>query len=51
LKDETFTITPTLKSQEVVNGIYGDYWDGSTTVTGLSPGRATVELLNYCFTP
>lgn len=48
---EQFTVTPTLKDQEVRNAVYGHFWDGETVITGNVPGIGIAEPLNYCVTP
>ncbi len=45
---ETFTVTPTLRDQELGNAFPVKYWEGACTVSGSATGRAYVELTGYC---
>jgi predicted secreted hydrolase len=45
--DLDLTITPTLEDQELYSGMQ-KYWEGASTVTGSTTGRAYVELNGYC---
>lgn len=50
IRGERFIVTPTQKDQEV-RSLYGNFWDGETTITGAGHGRGVAELLNYCYAP
>ncbi|MHB8693956.1 MAG: lipocalin family protein [Solirubrobacteraceae bacterium] len=50
VKGERFVVTPTPKQQEV-RSLYGNFWDGETTIAGSTRGRGIAELLNICYAP
>lgn len=47
VRDETFLVEPVMENQELYHHTK-TYWEGASTVTGPSPGRAYVEMTQYC---